>query len=76
MILALNKASLFFGGRAIFDEISFQINPGGNVSGGYDELFPNSRLKVNLKATMPLSIGVNDLIIKDTFDLKLFSKTN
>jgi len=49
----------------------FQINPWGNVSGGYDELFPNSRLKVNLKATMPLSIGVNDLIIKDTFDLKL-----
>jgi hypothetical protein len=49
----------------------FQINPWGNVSGGYDELFPNSRLKVRLKATMPLSIGVNDLIIKDTFDLEL-----
>ena len=27
MILALNKASLFFGGRAIFNEIGFQINP-------------------------------------------------
>lgn len=49
----------------------FQINPWGNVSGGYDEVFPNSRLKVKLKATMPLSIGVNDLIIKDTFDLEL-----
>lgn len=49
----------------------FQINPWGNVSGGYDELFPNSRLKVRLKATMPLSIGVNDLVIKDTFDLEL-----
>lgn len=49
----------------------FQINPWGNVSGGYDELFPNSRLKVKLKATMPLSIGVNDLVIKDTFDLEL-----
>ena len=49
----------------------FQINPWGNISGGYDELFPNSRLKVNLKATMPLSIGVNDLVIKDTFDLEL-----
>ena len=31
MILALNKASLFFGGRAIFDEISFQINPGDRI---------------------------------------------
>jgi hypothetical protein len=49
----------------------FQINPWGNVSGGYDELFPNSRLKVKLKATMPLSIGVNDLVIKDTFKLEL-----
>ena len=31
MILALNKASLFFGGRAIFDEIGFQINPGDRI---------------------------------------------
>ena len=31
MILAVNKASLFFGGRAIFDEISFQINPGDRI---------------------------------------------
>ena len=31
MILAVNKASLFFGGRAIFDEVSFQINPGDRI---------------------------------------------
>lgn len=31
MILALNKASLFFGGRAIFNQISFQINPGDRI---------------------------------------------
>jgi ATP-binding cassette subfamily F protein 3 len=31
MILALNKASLFFGGRAIFDDIGFQINPGDRI---------------------------------------------
>ena len=31
MILALNKASLFFGGRAIFNEIGFQINPGDRI---------------------------------------------
>ncbi len=49
----------------------FQINPWGNTSGGYDELFPHSRLKVNLRATMPLSIGVNDLLVRDTFDLEL-----
>ncbi len=31
MILALNKASLFFGGRAIFNEIGFQINPADRI---------------------------------------------
>ena len=31
MILALNKASLFFGGRAIFDAIGFQINLGDRI---------------------------------------------
>ncbi|HCP40390.1 MAG TPA: glycosyl transferase family 2 [Cryomorphaceae bacterium] len=30
-MLALNKASLFFGGRAIFDTIGFQINPGDRI---------------------------------------------
>lgn len=54
----------------------FQINPWGNVSGSNDELFPTSRLKVNLKATMPLTIGVNDLKIKDTFDLTLNQDPN
>ena len=31
MILSLNKASLFFGGRAIFNEIGFQVNPGDRI---------------------------------------------
>ncbi len=31
MILALSKASLFFGGRAIFVDIGFQINPGDRI---------------------------------------------
>ena len=31
MILALSKASLFFGGQAIFDDIGFQINPGDRI---------------------------------------------
>ncbi|REK60919.1 MAG: ABC transporter ATP-binding protein [Bacteroidetes bacterium] len=30
-MLALNKASLFFGGRDIFDAIGFQINPGDRI---------------------------------------------
>lgn len=31
MVVSFNKASLFFGGRAIFNEISFQINPGDRI---------------------------------------------
>jgi hypothetical protein len=46
-----------------------QLNPWGNTSGGWNEIFPNSRLKVRLKAQMPLSIGADGLTLKDTFDL-------
>ena len=31
MIVAISKASLFFGGRAIFNKIGFQINPGDRI---------------------------------------------
>ncbi len=50
---------------------SFQINPWGNVSGGWDQIFPNSRIRVNLHAQMPLALGMNNLVLKDTFDLDL-----
>jgi len=56
-----------------------QLNPWGNVSGGWDEIFPESSLKVNLKGNMPLNIGLTDLILKDTFDFSFkqdFTKTH
>lgn len=48
-----------------------ELNPYGNVSGGYDEIFPSSRLKVKLKAELPLSIGADGLTLRDTFDLDI-----
>jgi hypothetical protein len=48
-----------------------QLNPWGNISGGYDELFPNSRLTIRMKAQMPLNIGMYDLTLRDTFDITL-----
>lgn len=48
---------------------SIQLNPWGNVTGGWDELFPNSKLRVRLKADMPLLIALDQLILRDTFDL-------
>lgn len=48
-----------------------QINPWGNTSNGWNELFENSRIKLSLEANLPLAINAQDLIIKDTFDFKL-----
>jgi hypothetical protein len=48
-----------------------QLNPWGNTSGGNDEVFPFSKIKLKVKAQMPLSISANGLTLKDTFDLDL-----
>lgn len=52
-------------------DYQFQLNPWGNTSGGYDEIFSTSRVVVKLKAQLPLKVGVNGLQIKDTFDFTL-----
>lgn len=53
-----------------------QLNPWGNNTGSYNEWYPNSRLRVKLKANMPLSIGMNDLVLKDTFDIDIDQSEN
>lgn len=50
---------------------SIDLNPWGNISSGWDEVFPNSRLKLGLKVDMPLMVGMNDLALRDTFALTL-----
>lgn len=50
---------------------SLETNPFGNTSGGWNEVFKNSRLKLSVDAQMPLAMQINDLIITDTFDLSL-----
>lgn len=54
-------------------EIAFTLetNPWGNTSGGWNEVFWNSRFKLNLDASLPLMIGSNDLVVSDTFDFKV-----
>jgi hypothetical protein len=46
----------------------FQLNPWGNISGGADEIFPNSRVKVKVNVQMPLELGADGLTLKDTFN--------
>jgi hypothetical protein len=49
----------------------FELNPWGNVSGGWDQVFPDSRVRVSMSAQMPLSLGMDNLVLRDTFDLQL-----
>jgi hypothetical protein len=53
-----------------------ELNPWGNISGGWDEIFPNSRLRVKVKAQLPLALGANGLTVCDTFDLNLEQKSD
>ena len=53
-----------------------EMNPWGNVSGGNDEIFPQSRLGVNLHVNMPLTVGTNALVVRDTFEVDLIQDLN
>lgn len=48
-----------------------QLNPWGNTSGGNDEIFPTSRIKVRVKTKMPLKIAANGFTVRDTFNFNL-----
>lgn len=48
-----------------------RLNPWGNTSGGWNEIFQQSKLKVDLSIDIPLNIGFNQLTLKDTFDFSI-----
>lgn len=63
------------------NQLSFQLqlNPWGNVSGGWDEIYDAFPLRVKLQGAFPLTVGMADLVFQDTFALKFAndpSKTN
>lgn len=63
------------------NDIGFQLklNPWGNVSGNWDEVFDAHPLRVKLTGNMPLNIGLNDVVLKDTVAFSLdqnLSKTH
>jgi hypothetical protein len=63
----------FLENHGAVNDIGFelQLNPWGNVSGGWDEIFDAHPLKVNFTGNLPLAIGMTDLIIQDTFDFPI-----
>lgn len=60
------------------NELSFQLqmNPWGNVSGGWDEIYDAHPLRVKLNGMFPLNVGMSDLIFQDTFALSLVNDPN
>jgi hypothetical protein len=54
---------------------SLHLNPWGNTSGGWNEIFPESRLKVTIDAALPLALGLDGLTIQDTFDFDVKQDT-
>ncbi len=60
------------------NEIGFKIelNPWGNVSGNWDEIFDAHPLKVKLSGNMPLNIGLNDVVLQDTVAFSLEQDEN
>jgi hypothetical protein len=62
-------------GSTIKLKYKLELNPYGNISGGWDEFYPTSRLNVFLKAHMPLSAQFNNLTITDTFAINLEQNT-
>jgi hypothetical protein len=55
---------------------ALEMNPLGDDSGGWNEYFSTSRIKINLLANMPLALGINQLTYCDTFDLQLKQNTD
>lgn len=55
------------------NEIAYQIqvNPWGNVSGGWDEVYDSRPMNVHLTGNLPLNIGANNLTVVDTFSFSL-----
>lgn len=55
---------------------SLELNPWGNVSGGWNELFPTSKINISVDAAMPLAIGMNNLTLQDTFEIDVIQNRN
>ena len=47
------------------------MNPLGPTTGSYNEIFPNSKVKVDLASQFPLALGVDGLIFSDTLAFSL-----
>ena len=54
-------------------DYSIELNPYGNLNGGWDEFYPESEISLGLKTILPLSFNAKNLTIEDTFSIDLSS---
>lgn len=68
----------FVENHGALNKLSFQmqLNPWGNTSGGWDEIYDAHPLRVKLQGAFPLTLGMADLVFQDTFDLKFTNNPN
>lgn len=66
----------FIENLGVRNEVAYKIkiNPWGNTSGGWNEVYPQSKLKLTLETQMPLNIQMDNLTIRDTFAFKFEQK--
>ncbi len=57
-------------------DYSIFLNPWGNASLGNDEIFPNSRVNVDLETDFLLGVGMQNLTLRDTFDFDFSQENN
>lgn len=58
-------------GNTIGIQYDLQVNPWGNISGGWDEIWDNHPLSVKITGDLPLNMQMDNLLIQDTFALSI-----
>lgn len=63
------------GSQVVFD-YQVNLNPWGNTSGSWDEIYDVHPLRLKMEGTVPLSIALDNLVLMDTFNLALNQDPN
>jgi hypothetical protein len=68
----------FIENLGVKNEVSYKLklNPWGNTTAGWNEVFPQSRLRLTLEAQLPLAFRMDNLTIRDTFAINFQQKEN
>ena len=57
-------------------DLSFQLNPLGNISGSSDFIYSDKLIDTRIQVKMPLSFAANQLTLSDTIDFNIEDATD